>query len=228
MDSWFYDGVTAKLVNKGSLGGTVQLGDGVTPATFPTQVFPHGMSWDGAARYLYRASEAALSFATGAGDELPFSLESFFVVNDTSQRVAWSKGQYGTTCEYLSYAGGPIAGMLVVDAGNAAYIGRRATLSTGFFVLGVHHLVGAYDGTRTAAGISIYVDGVRRDNGNDNAGVYTRMGALGGPVRVGHNAGAANYWSGKIFNSAIYPFALQPGEVAQLYQQRRSMIQRGF
>lgn len=65
MDSWYYDGAVAKLVNKGSLAGTVQLGNGVTPATFPTQVFPHGMSFDAVNDYMLRVSEAALSFTSG-------------------------------------------------------------------------------------------------------------------------------------------------------------------
>jgi len=45
--SWFYDGATAKTKNIGSLGGTATLGDGTTVGTFPTQLNPNGMSFDG-------------------------------------------------------------------------------------------------------------------------------------------------------------------------------------
>ena len=86
MPSWYYDGVTAKTRNLGTLGGTVQLGDGTTVGTFPTQVFPHGMSFDGGSDYLLYPDNAALSFGNGVIDQ-PFSVEVFVRGSDFADYV---------------------------------------------------------------------------------------------------------------------------------------------
>lgn len=51
--SWYYNGSSVAVTeNKGSLGGTATLGDGTTTTTFPTQLSPKGMSFDGTTDYL--------------------------------------------------------------------------------------------------------------------------------------------------------------------------------
>jgi len=43
----YFDGSDQVTDNIGSPGGTAQLGDGTTSSTFPTQLAPHGMNFDG-------------------------------------------------------------------------------------------------------------------------------------------------------------------------------------
>jgi len=50
--SHYDDSGTEVTENIGNLGGTVTLGDGSTTATFPTQLTPHGMSFDGSNDYI--------------------------------------------------------------------------------------------------------------------------------------------------------------------------------
>lgn len=230
LSSWWYDGAVAKTRNLGTLGGTVQLGDGVTPASFPTQVFPHGMSFDGATDYLNFLRPTELSFATLAGNELPFSLECLVRVDDyASIRSLFSKGIIGASMEYMSLLSGGAWSFYLIDSSQVAWYRLVVTGLANSSPAGtVHHLVSVYDGTRVAAGVSMYVDGVSRVATNVPAGVYTRMANFGADsVYSFTNGSGAVPILGRTYNTAIYPFALQPGEVAGLYRKRLALLNRG-
>ena len=224
MDSWFYDGAVAKLVNKGTLGGTVQLGDGVTPATFPTQLAPtHGMSFDGSSDYLLYPDNAALSFGNGVTDQ-PFSVEVLVM----GSNFEIGKGFQGTTQEWAMYSSGAVGARNLLFAcftSGVAYTFRTDNIAIRNNVL--NYFVGTYDGSKTVAGITLYSLGALCTNTATAFVGYTGMSPLGAGVYVNRLTAGA-YYSGNIYNAAIYPFALQPGEISQLYQLRRSMINRGF
>lgn len=225
MPSWYYDGAVAKLVNKGSLGGTIQLGDGVTPATFPTQVFPHGMSFDGGDYLLADNSSGIYNFTAGGGVDLPFSLEVLMRPSVTPGEF-FSKGGYAAApggWYFLTITTLP-ALMLTDAAGNFFYgyvTGGVPLVPT------VQHVVATYSGSGSLAGISMYTAGTPRVVVGAAAGVYGGLpgGAL--PLYVGGSGAGGGRWSGSIFNAAIYPFALEPGEVAGLYRKRLALLQRG-
>lgn len=230
MPSWYYDGVTAKTRNLGTLGGAVQLGDGTTVGTFPTQVFPHGMSFDGGDYLLVDNSSGAYNFNGGTPD-LPFSLEVLVRPSATVAGELMTKGPPyaapgGWIFETFTAGGLTSPLMLFTDAAGAYFYGY----ASGTMPLApvVRHVVMSYTGGGTIASISMYVDSVARAVvGAAGGGVYTGLSAGVLPVYVGGAALLSNRWYGSIFNAAIYPFALQPGEVAQLYRQRLAMLNRG-
>jgi hypothetical protein len=230
MPAWYYDGAIAKTRNLGSLGGSVQLGDGVTPATFPTQIMPHGMSFDGGSDYLNFLRPAELSFATLAGNELPFSLECLVRVDSyASIRSLFSKGIIGASMEYMSYLFVGSWNFYLIDSTQVAWQRLVVTGLTNSAPTGtIRHLVSTYDGTRVVAGVSMYVDGISRAITSVPAGVYTRMANFGADsVYSFANGSGAVPLLGSTYNTAVYPFALQPGEVAQLNALRRGLLQRG-
>ena len=231
MDSWYYDGAVAKLANKGSLAGTVQLGDGVTPATFPSQIMPHGMSFNGVGNYLLRSETAGeLTFT----DPAPFSVELLvrrdpLVINTYDVFVCKSGSAAGLTMPFLLYLRND-AGTLRIAWGSGSNVGALRGIVE--VPLGAYwpqdivaHVVPLYDGTAWR----VYVNGVQAAAAvalgcyapsDANQGLY-----VGTEHVVGVNT---HYAAGRIYNFAVYPFALQPGEVAQLNALRRGLLNRGF
>lgn len=232
MLSWYYDGVTAKTRNLGTLGGTVQLGDGTTVATFPTQVFPHGMSFDGSSDYLLRAESGTdLTFT----DPAPFSVEALCVrtplqIGAYSALFCKNGGGAGSTAPFLLYLRND-AGTMKLAWGSVSAVGAlrgivEVALGNYWPAGAITHVVGTYTGTTWL----VYMNAVQAFSGVA-AGCYAPDAAsqnlyVGG-MRFGSGA-IGSFMGCSTFNWAVYPFTLQPGEVAQLYQLRRSMLQRGF
>jgi len=225
----------ASTRNLGTLGGYAQLGDGYTAATLPTQLAPtHGMLFDGSSDYLLRAE---------ATNELTFTDPAQFSVEALCVRNVLGVGAYSTLFCKNGGGGGaafsaPYDLYLVNDGGTTKIVfgsfstagGLRGivalTLGNYWPVDAITHIVSLYDGTTWR----VYMNAVQAFT-SVAAGCYA-PDVAGFPFYVGATklGGTAlqSYFGGKIYNAAIYPFALQPGEVASLYQLRRSMINRGF
>jgi hypothetical protein len=60
-----------------------------------------------------------------------------------------------------------------------------------------------------------------------SAGVYGGMNPLGGALYVNVNPGLAGY-ANTTYDVAVYPFALTPAEIAQMYRLRLGLLQRGY
>jgi hypothetical protein len=232
MPSWYYSGVTAVTRNLGTLGGNVQLGDGTTVGTFPTQVFPHGMSFDGG-DYLLRAEATnELTFT----DPTAFSVEVLCirpVVTAGAQVLICKNGGGGGaefSAPYILYVQNNAGVMQIVwGSVNAAGASRGiVALALGdYWPAGVAtHITGTYDSTTWR----VFVNAVQAFTGVA-AGCYAPV-AAGSPLYSGvaklGGTGLQSYFGGKIFNTAVYPFALQPGEVAQLYRYRLGLLNRGY
>jgi hypothetical protein len=222
MPSWYVDGLgNAVTRNLGTTGGTVQLGDGVTAASFPPQLFPHGMSFDGTGDYLrIPAPGASYSFGDGAVD-LPFSIE----VTVKGAAFMVFRGSWGADIEWGMYTSAGGFAMYCFTS-TVAYTGRIT--SVGVLQAGVvSHVVGAYDGTRVPGGFSLYKNGSPITSTPSAAGVYTAMTARGGPLTVNMFPNLGVYYANSTYNVAVYPFCLQPGEVSQLAAIRRGLLNRG-
>jgi hypothetical protein len=236
MPAWYYDGVTAVTRDRGTLGGTVRLGDGTTTAGFPTQLSliaqePHGMYFDGANDYLRKLESAAeLTFT----DPLPFSVELLLV------RSSIQTGSYGALC---GHPGGGVgssdpyafflynnAGTMQIWLGSISSVG--ATRGIIYAALGSYfpegittHVVGQYDGTTWR----IFLNGAQTFT-NVAAGCYApdaaAQGLLIGALANG-SAAPGVFAQMKCYNFALYPFALLPGEVAQLCRARMALVYRG-
>lgn len=221
MDDWWTSG-TAQLLNRGTLGGTVQLGDGATANTFPAQAFPHGMTFDGANDYLtVPAPAASYSFGNGVTDS-PFSVEMLVLGN----AFCMYKGTSGATSEWSLRTNGTSI-YFTMFTSEVIYISRRTVVSSLASVGPIYHVVGVYDGSAVNTGIQVYTMGLAGTMIDASAGVYVATNARGGPLQVNGILGVG-YFANTTHNVAVYPFALTPSEVAQTYRRRLGLLQRGF
>ena len=226
-DDFVIEWAPASTRNLGTLGGTVQLGDGYTAASFPTQVFPHGMTGS-AAKYLLADNSSGVYNFTSGGVDQPFSIEVLMRPNATTGALL-TKGAYAAApggWQFYTYTPPAELSMFMTDAAGHYFYGY-VTGATPTAPI-VQHVVVTYNGNGTIAGISMYTAGVARTVVGAASGAWGGLPSGVLPVYIGGDNVSFSRWTGSFFNVAIYPFVLQPGEVAQLYRQRLGLLNRGF
>lgn len=218
--------------NLGTLGSTVQLGDGVTAITFPAQIAPHGMAFDGANDYLLRAEASdELTFT----DPAPFSIELLITrlplqIGSFAFYVCKSGGGAGFSSPYMLFLQNAGGAMMVSWASMNSGAGLRGIVTA---VIGdywppgiITHVVGAYDESTWR----LYFNAVQAFTAVA-AGCYA-PDAVASPLYTmagRYGPGVLHSWAGgQLYNNVVYPFALQPGEVAQLYRQRLATVDVGL
>jgi Concanavalin A-like lectin/glucanases superfamily len=103
------------------------------------------------------------------------------------------------------------------NTAGSDWIGRYLTLNATAHKNRWMHIVATYDGSETAGGVKIYIDGIRSDTNSDIGGTYTGMSNTGKSVEIGsYNAGLNNL-NGKIDDVRIYNYALTPAQIAWDY-----------
>lgn len=202
--SHYNDGADQVTENLGTLG-TITVGDGSTASTFPTQLAPHGMSFDGVNDYL--EAETAVAPATGA-----FSVVALLKVDDLS-------------------SSGPICGQYYDDINKRLAIGTNTTNL--FFQIGGTVLNYTYGDNITEGKIFhavlgrdasdntfIYVNGVEVATGTNATEVDQQAMMIGR-----YTEGAVNeILEGNMYTFRVYDFALTPTQAAWLYQRDLNLL----
>lgn len=128
-------------------------------------------------------ASAAYSFTSGSVDE-PFSVAA--LVRPDAARAGCvaakhTSGENGAEWE-LSFDANAYPRFAVYDGTRAKAIGRerRTAWTTGAWGL----LIATYDGSGSAAGVRLYLNGARVDDANASAGAYGAMRATAAPLRI--------------------------------------------
>jgi hypothetical protein len=154
---------------------------------------------------------AGISFGNGATDR-PFSVEAWVKPTSVTIPIAAKETNSLFGREWLFY--GNYFALYDDQGGN-----RIARQVTGFSpTLGVwHHLVAAYDGSKSSSGMAIYMDGARIDNANDNSGTYAGMHDTSDPLTIGLTNILNQYLNGSMDEVRLYNRTLPASEVQRLY-----------
>lgn len=173
-------------------------------------------SFDGATHEGDTPDADRLSFGDGANDQ-PFSIVALVKpdVNNAAMEIFAKYDGNAPQAEYflgLTSSGHPRFKLFNLDA--ASSIGRRYATAAGTdWVL----LIGTYDGTKSLAGIRLYVNGVRLDDTDDSSGAYTGMSNGSAVGSIGYliaSGGAkADLFDGNMALVALIDKALSPAEV---------------
>ena len=227
-----YDDITVELCpastrNLGSLGGVALLGDGVTAATMPTQLSPHGMSFDGG-DYLTVANNGVYDFRVGGVDQ-PFSVEALWLGTEPGAprfRPIFGKGDIvSVQGGWIFYTSLSTCFRLGDSAGNFFGIAASAAESTVLYK-NLSHVVGTYTGSGLVSGTKLYIN-ARQVGTEGTTGIYTGQPNDFRPVYIGRGKVGAttSYGLGVGYNFAIYNWALTPSQVSQQYRKRMAMLQ---
>lgn len=204
--SWYYNGSSVAVTdNKGTLGGTVKLGDGTTTTTFPTQLTPHGMSFDG-------------------GDYIDFDQP---VITNTNQ--AWTLATLldlqpvdGTADEIISNYTSAIAPSIIVQrhgtSGFVVYVfSSTGNLKASTFTYLVNTnfkgtLIVSNDGSLASGGINLYLNGIKQTVTSASMTGTLAAAAITAKLKIGKDIDNTNYLSAsskvntlKIYNRELTP-----------------------
>jgi len=160
-----------------------------------------------------------LSFGDGTNDS-PFSLSVWVNMDDATKFRILNKAQNlgaAYTKEYAFSTGGDDKIFFYLYQDNISttrigqkYNGAALTSYEGQWI----HLVGTYDGSSSANGIKIYLNGIQVDD-TPVTGAYTAMQNTNQPFVIGKLS--SDFANGKISNAQIFNTALPATDVETLY-----------
>ncbi len=130
--------------------------------------------------------DADNDFVFGNGvDDQPFSTGAWINMDDATGFRITAKRASNTQIEWsLFVTAGDVINFMVADDDNAVRQGRITDTVTSLENKWIY-VVGTYDGSESSGGITIYIDGVISDTGNDNAGAYVAMDDSNSNMTIG-------------------------------------------
>ena len=198
---WRLDGSTADAVgdNNGvATGGPLWASDRYGDAG-------KALELDGVDDAVLCGSGAGLSFGDGTADR-PFSISAWAKMDEhRGFSIAGKAGEYALDNSNAFR-------LCLRDRSSGGSISRSAGMLKQFEGKWVH-LAATYDGSGSAAGITMYIDGMAAPGREEGGAPYEAMEPLGGPFTIGH---AWKHAHGVIDDVRVYSHALSPSEIADL------------
>jgi len=212
---WTFDGpdLISNVADSSSSGNTGYLVQDQGTTTTAGKI-GQGIHLDGVSDYVSIDDSASLSFGNGSTDS-PFSVSAWVHIDDslTTQRFV-GKADATNDGEWLfTTTGADVFGFFMFDQSATAFIGRTysSSLPTGEWI----HLTGTYDGSKTASGVNLYLNGSDVDDADSTSGTYDAMESTSKEVKIGRYG--ATYLDGKIDDVRIYNKELTATEVQRIY-----------
>ena len=208
---------TLKTLNTLNLS---QSGSIVTDATWTDSTITPSFAFDGSDGYINFADDDLYSFGNGSSD-LPFSTNSWINMTDATDFLVFVKdansGKEWTQRFYLDKFRA-----YLIDHSAGGYIGRFANaLNAASYQNQWVNFSMTYNGNSTSAGMKLYLNGIRVDDSNYEAGSYTAMWNTGTALRLGAQENGSNESYGYIASCQIYNRELSASEVLHNYNALR-------
>jgi hypothetical protein len=216
---WNFDedtGSTANDTSGNSHTGTLtnmEAGDWITGKV------NYALDFDGTNEYVNVPDSDAFSFGNGTTDT-PFSISAWVKMDDATNFQVISKyGAADTNKEWQLFVNGDdylVMALFDDSEGVAVFIGRYYNTALTAYEGQWIHLAMTYSGSRTCAGIKLYINGTKVDNLDNVNGVYVAMENLTASVTIAKKG--ILYANGKIDEVRIYSKELTTGEILALYE----------
>jgi hypothetical protein len=208
--SHYNDGTDQVTENIGNLGGTVQLGDGSTAGTFPTQLTPHGMSFDGG-DYIQGASQSIADGNVTAIAWIKTSTSTGAVIDNFESASPFT----GFGFE-LDPAGSGVLAFYAADGVASTFTLDSSGLAVDDGVL--RHVAVTYTGTT----VTFYING---ELSSEVARSHT-LGESTGPIRIGAttNSPINRYFNGEIYTPKIFNATFTPTQVREIHRRDLKLI----
>lgn len=221
-DGLVFDWEANSLLDDGSTNSAT-----MSTASAPTQLGDSTNGWysfNGSANLISGGDYDYFTFSDGAGNDKPFTISAWINPNSLGvYNTIVGKFDASSSSEYLFLLdSGKLAITLYNAVGYANQIGRKynsSTIATGTW----SHVVATYDGTESAGGIDIYLNGVEVDDTDVIGGTYTGMGNQVTPLGIGSARGstATLLFNGLLDQTLIWNTALTSNQVFNLYNAGR-------
>ena len=209
-------GTGTTITDQGSGGNDGTFGGGPTfsPAV-PPGYSTKALDFDGADDYVDCGGASTFSFTDGAGNDEPFSISAWVKLDSVNRaRVVGKDDDTQETREYLFGTDGDNKfTMFLGTSTDNLYIRLGSASSTGTW----YHWVATYDGSNSASGITLYVDGATPVTEDMSQGTYVGMPAGGGPLLIGMLGVNDSVLDGLADEVAIFDSELSASDVTAIY-----------
>jgi hypothetical protein len=190
--------------------GWVELQSDGTGAVGPYNEY--SLDLDGSNDYIDCGGDADFSFTDGAGNDSPFSISAWVKLDSATQARVAGKGNM----EWLFGTDSSNQFNLILwsNDGTSAYLQKYSSvLSTGSW----HHIAATYDGSNTAAGITLYLAGSSVSSTDGSVGTYAGMASQQGALRIGQWEFNNSVMDGLVDEVAVFNSELSASDVTAIY-----------
>jgi hypothetical protein len=181
--------------------------------------FGAAVNFDGVDDRIAISDGGALSFGNGNTDS-PFTLSAWVNPVDITRFRILSKSIAGGTVnrEYLfTFDDTDRLSMILYHKRTIRNIRRQSNQAYTSFQGSWHHVAATYDGSGTAAGITLYVDGIEVSSVPDSSGVYVAMSNLGVDCTIGSSVFDNDFANGAMDEVIVYDRVLSGSDIADLF-----------
>ncbi len=179
----------------------------------------YSLSFDGTGDYIDCTDNDIFSFGNGTTDN-PFSLSTWINMNTVANFVPISKDSTGAREWTIRMVSGQIHFYIIDNSVSDGYLGRKNSYSPAANTW--FNLICTYDGSASASGIKIYLDGVRVDDADYiGTGTYVAMENTSAIVSIAMQQGGSVSQPGKIDETAIFNTELTSSQVLEIYNNGR-------
>jgi hypothetical protein len=194
------NGHTATLVN--------------SPGWVTGKIGAFALSFNGTTQRVTVPDQANLSFTAGGGVDTAFSLGAWLNITAIATQQGLLAKNSGSGAEWLLFTSGSNLFLnLYNNAGSN--IGRFGALTTGAHQAQWICLTATYSGSKTAAGIKLYINGTQMDTGNNNSGTYTGQVDTAAVVEFGAYNVGTNLYAGSMDEVRIWRRELSAADVSE-------------
>ena len=175
----------------------------------------YALDFDGTDDHVDCGGASTFSFTNGSGNDEPFSISAWVKLDSVDRaRVVGKDDDTNLTREYLFGTDGDSKfTMFLGSASHNLYVRLNSASSTGTW----YHWVATYDGSNSASGITLYVDGATPAQSDVSGGTYAGMPAGGGPLRIGLFGVNDSVMNGLADEVAIFDSELSASDVTAIY-----------
>jgi len=201
-----YDNGSAQVTDhEGTFSGTITVGDGTTSSTYPTQLAPKGMDFDGVNDYL-EASGPVVA-ATGA-----FTVSALVRADDFSVTRGICGQYYDTIGERLDIGLNSTNAFLQIG-GTVLNYAYGDNIQAGH----IFHIVTGRDSSNNTY---LYIDGVLRASGTNATNVDQQAMMIGRYTQAAVNT----LWKGAIYTFRVFSEPLSATQAKELYNRDRRLL----
>jgi hypothetical protein len=221
-DSASAGGSIATITDSSGNGNNATQGTASSQPTFKAHALST-TSLDFSLDYLDCGGASDFSFTDGSGTDSPFSVSAWVKLDSTQTARVLSKdtGTGAGAREYLFGTNGNSKVNMLLGHGSVNLdVQNNTTLNTTDWF----HIAATYDGSKSASGLKVYVNGDGSDTVNSSAGTYAGMPSTTGNLEIGRFGNGHSFFNGLMDDVAVFNSEISASDVSSLAASRGAHI----
>ena len=197
---------------QGAVNNTIGYGQG---AKVGSSSFSNTQSteYDGIDDYVEVADNDNLSFGNTTYDS-PFSISAWINMTDATKFRIVNKRDSSKDEYQFTTSGSDTLGFNIFDLSTGGFISRKYNTALTSYEGQWIHVSATYDGSSSASGMKLYLNGTRVDDTTSTGGTYVAMENTNAPFNIGKQIG--DFANGLIDEVAVFNAELSASDVSAI------------